>query len=227
MTNAPFKGIKFVTDVSLDEIYSLINTKDLFAGKWHFKRTRESEEVYQKILKEKAWVAFKELKEKCKAENILQPKISYGYFDPVFLRRDAEGCHNPYWIPEILRKAQDDKIVPLQLVTVGQKVIDTCGQLFESHRYTEYLYLSGLAAATCEALAEYSHRNILDEIGIHFNKKKRLPTGSRISPGYPIWPDLSGQKRLAKLLQSEKIGVTLTENYQLVPEYSTSAMIII
>jgi 5-methyltetrahydrofolate--homocysteine methyltransferase len=214
--NPPFTGAKIVTDIPLDEVYKLIDTHLLFAGHWRFKRTKDSEAAYQKILKEKAGPAFEEWKKKCKEERIFEPKVVYGYFEKFQISNlKSKICSLP------------SEIVPLQLVTLGEGAVKKAQWLFASHRYTDYLYLHGLAAATTEALAEYWHKKILRELDIPFNAGKRLPVGSRISPGYPSWPNLADQKVICELLGSEKIGVTLTESFQLVPEYSTSAMIII
>ncbi|MBI2092407.1 MAG: hypothetical protein HYT75_05400 [Deltaproteobacteria bacterium] len=213
----PFYGTKVVTDIKLDDIYPLIDTHALFTGRWQFRRTKASEEAYQEILKQKAWPAFEEWKKRCKDEKILESKVAYGYFD---------------WKVSKMVRWQDGKIagqqiIPLQLVTVGSKVAEKCAWLFASHKYTDYLFLHGLAVETTEALAEYWHRKILRELNIPFNAGKPLPVGARISPGYPAWPNLADQKELCRLLGSERISVKVSDTYQLDPEYSTSAMIVL
>lgn len=220
--NPPFSGVKIITKIDLAEIYRLIDTRQLFAGRWQFKKTEKSEEAYQKLLRQKAWPALADWKKRCSDEGILEPKIAYGYFSNVAL---SAFTPSPSPLPQGERVIMT--FVPLQLVTIGPKVVQKCQWLFATHKYTDYLYLHGLAASAAEALAEYSHRNILRELDIPFDVDKKLPAGSRISPGYPAWKDLSAQKEICKLLASEKIGVSVTENFQLVPEYSTSAMITI
>lgn len=200
----PFYGTKVVTDIKLEEIFPLIDTHALFTGRWQFKRTRASEEAYQGILRQKAWPAFEEWKHRCLEEKILEPKVVYGYFEKS----------------QINFKLATHDLIPLQLVTIGHNVAEKCAQLFKENKYTDYLYLHGLAVETTEALAEYWHRKILGEIGVSLPLK-------RISPGYPIWPNLVDQKEICQLLQAERIGVMVTETFQLVPEYSTSAMIIL
>ncbi len=138
-----------------------------------------------------AQTIFKEWKKRCKDEHILLPKAVYGFF-------------------------KDNKIY--QIVTVGSEVVKRCQRLFAAHKYTDYLYLHGLAVATTEALADYCQKAIEHDL-----KKSKL---KRISPGFPVWPDLSDQKKIVQLLGAEKIGIAVTETYQLVPEFSTSAMII-
>jgi 5-methyltetrahydrofolate--homocysteine methyltransferase len=50
--------------------------------------------------------------------------------------------------------------------------------------------------------------------------------GSRYSFGYPACPDLKDQEVVVDLLKPERIGVELSEEYQLHPEQSTSAIIV-
>ena len=50
--------------------------------------------------------------------------------------------------------------------------------------------------------------------------------GSRYSFGYPACPDLEQQVQLCSLLEPERIGVELSEEFQLHPEQSTSAIIV-
>ena len=227
----PFTGAKTLIDMDLEKVFRLIDTHMLFVGQWQFKRTKESETAYQKLLKNKAWPAFEEWKKRCIDEKILEPKIAYGYFKSAEVLKclsvEVEKLKRPQQQTSTLLHSYTPTLVPLQIVTVGSKVAEKCQWLFASHKYTDYLYLHGLAVATAEALAEYSHRNILNELGVEFNLNKKLPAMSRVSPGYPVWPNLKDQRELHKLLDAEKIGVSITETYQLVPEYSTSAMIIL
>jgi 5-methyltetrahydrofolate--homocysteine methyltransferase len=51
--------------------------------------------------------------------------------------------------------------------------------------------------------------------------------GSRYSFGYPACPNLEDQAHLLRLLGAERIGVTLTEEWQLNPEQSTSAIVLV
>jgi len=50
--------------------------------------------------------------------------------------------------------------------------------------------------------------------------------GSRYSFGYPACPNLADQKQLLALLRAEEIGITLSEEDQLDPEQSTSAIVL-
>jgi 5-methyltetrahydrofolate--homocysteine methyltransferase len=124
-------------------------------------------------------------------------------------------------------------VLGVQLVTVGSKATEHARTLFESGRYREYLYFHGLGVETAEALAEYWHRVVREEMGIAAGDAPEIKQlfaqryrGSRYSFGYPACPALEDQEKLFVLLDPGRIGVTLTGEYQLVPEQSTSAIIV-
>jgi 5-methyltetrahydrofolate--homocysteine methyltransferase len=124
-------------------------------------------------------------------------------------------------------------ICAFHLVTVGRTATEYAAALFEKNRYQEYLYVHGLSVECAEALAEYWHKVIRQELGIDGRDAsdiRRLFSqgyqGSRYSFGYPACPNLDDQQQLFTMLRPERIDVTLTEEYQLVPEQSTSAIIV-
>ena len=124
-------------------------------------------------------------------------------------------------------------VVAFHLVTMGNVASEHSKVLYESNKYKEYLYFHGLSVESAEALAELWHKKIREELNIHQKDSddvKKLFSqhfrGSRYSFGYPACPALEDQEKLFKLLRPERIGVTLTEEYQLVPEQSTSAIIV-
>ena len=125
-------------------------------------------------------------------------------------------------------------VIGLSLVTIGPKATQETQRLFENGEYTRYLYLHGLSVETAEALAEYHHKKMREELGIAgedaphirdlFHQKYR---GSRYSFGYPACPNLEDQTKLFKLLDPEKnVGVRLTSGFLLEPEQSTSAIVV-
>ena len=118
-------------------------------------------------------------------------------------------------------------------MTVGQRASDEAKKLFEANKYTDYLYLHGLSVETAEALAEYTHRMVRKELGIGEKDSNNRDEvfrqgyqGSRYSFGYPACPNLEDQAKLFQLVPADKIKVTLTEEFQLVPEQSTSAIVV-
>jgi 5-methyltetrahydrofolate--homocysteine methyltransferase len=148
--------------------------------------------------------------------------------------RQKEGrrlCIADFFAP---RSSGQMDVLGLSLVTIGSKASVETQRLFETGEYTRYLYLHGLSVETAEALAEYHHRLMRQELGIAmedapeirdlFHQKYR---GSRYSFGYPACPHLEDQTKLFKLLEPEKnIGVRLTTGFLLEPEQSTSAIIV-
>ncbi|MDT8324559.1 MAG: vitamin B12 dependent-methionine synthase activation domain-containing protein [Bacteroidota bacterium] len=124
-------------------------------------------------------------------------------------------------------------VCAFHVVTMGQSATDYTASLFAEDRYQDYLYVHGLSVECAEALAEYWHRIIRQELGIAEQDAaeiKRLFSqgyqGSRYSFGYPACPKLEDQAQLFAMLRPERIGIELTEEYQLVPEQSTSAIIV-
>ena len=123
-------------------------------------------------------------------------------------------------------------VVALSAVTVGRKASEYTAKLFAENKYVEYLYLHGLSVETAEALAEYLHKIIRAELGIGDADAKDIHRlfsqgyrGSRYSFGYPACPDLEDQTKLFDLLHPERIDITLTEEFHLEPEQSTTAII--
>lgn len=124
-------------------------------------------------------------------------------------------------------------VLGLHCVTMGQEVSRRTKALFDSNEYTEYLYLHGMGVECAEALAELWHKRMRAELGIGGEDSPRIRElftqkyrGSRYSFGYPACPEMSDQEKLFRLLEPERIGCELTENWQIDPEQSTSAIIV-
>ena len=94
----------------------------------------------------------------------------------------------------------------------------------------------GLAKALADRLAEsfaevlHAHvRNRLwDYADEHLSNAELIREryqGIRPAPGYPACPELADQVKLFELLRPERIDITLTEEYHLEPEQSTTAII--
>jgi 5-methyltetrahydrofolate--homocysteine methyltransferase len=121
----------------------------------------------------------------------------------------------------------------MSLVTMGPRASEFARELFAANEYRDYLHFHGLSVETAEALAEYWHRRVREELGI---AGKDAPTakeifqqgyqGSRYSFGYPACPDLEEQTGMATLLRPERIGVELSDTFQWHPEQTTSALIV-
>ncbi|NPA57939.1 MAG: methionine synthase [Aquificae bacterium] len=131
----------------------------------------------------------------------------------------------------------DDRhdVLPLTVVSAGSRLSEYENQLFREGKYKEYHLVHGLGVELAEALAEIVHKQIRIELGIAKNEGESLEDvnwqvrnyqGARYSPGYPACPDLSLNEKIFKLLKPEEYGLSLTENYLIVPEQSTDAIVV-
>jgi 5-methyltetrahydrofolate--homocysteine methyltransferase len=124
-------------------------------------------------------------------------------------------------------------VVPFQLVTMGNRVSEAANELYAANEYREYLELHGLSVQLTEALAEFWHSRIREDLGFSAEDPKEVEglfkldyRGARYSFGYPACPELEDRVKLVELLKPELIGVTLSEELQLHPEQSTDAMVL-
>ena len=251
---APFFGSRVVTDIDLDQVYQFINKVALYRGQWQFKQGAMSDDDFEHQIEDTVGPIFTRLKERCKREAILRPSVVYGYFpcssdandlviyDPIdhareierftFPRQDARKrlCISDYF-RDVSSGTRD--VIALHCVTVGKHATEAAQELYKSNQYSEYLYLHGLGVETAEALAEFWHKRIRQELGIGNEDSPRVKDlftqkyrGSRYSFGYPACPDMSDQEKLFRLLDPSRIGCELTDNWQIDPEQSTSAIIV-
>jgi len=252
----PFWGDRVIDESSLniDHTYGFINTIALFRGQWQFKKGNLSEQDYQAQVFDEIRPIFERLKQQCKDERILTPRVVYGYwpcnsqgddlviFDAKDHDKEVERfrfprqndrqrlCISDFFLP--LEAGRRD-VIALQCVSMGREVSARARKLFESNQYAEYLYLHGLGVECAEALAEMWHKRVRQELGIATDDSPKLRDlfiqkyrGSRYSFGYPACPDMSDQEKLFRLLRPERIGCELTENWQIDPEQSTSAIVV-
>jgi len=249
----PFYGTRVVNDVPLEEVFPYVNEIALIRGQWQVKRGRRPPAEYEKVLREKIYPAYEELKKRCIEERLLEPQVVYGYFpvqsdgnDVIVYREDQRTEWLRFTFPRQKGRRQlslADFFAPVgsrrmdvlgaMVVTVGARASEVARKLYEESRYQEYLYFHGLSVETAEALAEYWHKRMRQELGIAGEDAKEIRKlfsqgyrGSRFSFGYPACPELSDQVKLFEMLRPERIGVTLSEGYQMVPEQSTSAIIV-
>ncbi|MGA1117852.1 MAG: vitamin B12 dependent-methionine synthase activation domain-containing protein, partial [Candidatus Nanopelagicaceae bacterium] len=145
-------------------------------------------------------------------------------------KRDRRLCLSDFFRS---RESNELDVVAFHIVTMGQSVSEATAELFAKNEYREYLELHGLSVQLTEALAEYWHQRVRQELSIASMDQKDLNElldqgyqGSRYSFGYPACPDLSQQVQLCQLLDPARIGVELSDEFQLHPEQSTSAIIV-
>ncbi len=130
------------------------------------------------------------------------------------------------------KQSGDYDVLGIQLVTVGDRATELAEELRKENKYQDYLHLHGFGVESAEALAELWHKRMRQELGF---SSEDAPTtkeifqqqyrGSRYSFGYPACPNLEDRALIVKLLQPDAIGVTLSENFMLVPEQSTDAIV--
>jgi 5-methyltetrahydrofolate--homocysteine methyltransferase len=149
---------------------------------------------------------------------------------PLEQRGGRRLCLADYFAP--VESGRMD-VVAFQLVTMGRRASEHSQRLFSSDNYQDYLLFHGLSVESAEALAEMWHKRIREELGIAGDDAKEMAKlfhqgyrGARYSFGYPACPDLEEQRKIFELLRPERIGVELTEEFQLDPEQSTSAIIV-
>lgn len=144
-------------------------------------------------------------------------------------RKAPHWCLSDFWRPAGGGLAD---VAAFQIVTAGRRVSDVARQWFAGNEYQQYLYLHGLGVETAEALAEFLHKQIRMELGVAGHDEREIGKlfqqgyqGSRYSFGYPACPNLEDHVKLWPILQPGRIGITLSEEFQLHPEQSTSAII--
>jgi 5-methyltetrahydrofolate--homocysteine methyltransferase len=250
---APFFGSRAVDDISLDEVFAFANETALFKGQWQFKQGRSPADQYEALVREKVRPIYEELKQRSKREKLLAPRVVYGYFpcqssanDLIILNEDQKTERLRFTFPRqpsgkhlcladffASRGSGRIDVVGFHLVTMGRRATEYAHELFKSDNYADYLYFHGLSVEGAEALAELWHKRIREELGIAGGDAEDVRKlfqqqyqGSRFSFGYPACPNLEDQAKLFELLDPARIGVELTEEFQLDPEQSTSAIIV-
>ena len=249
---APFLGDRLVKGVALAEYVPYLDERALFLGQWGLKPTRGGGATYEELVETEGRPRLRYWLDRIQTDSMMEPAVAYGYFgcysegdDLVVLnddgsertrfsfprqRRDRHLCLSDFFRP---KESGEIDVVPFTVVTMGEAASRATAKLFEANAYRDYLELHGLSVQLTEALAEYWHARIREELGLaDFDSgdmdeliAKQGYRGSRYSFGYPACPDLEQQVQLMGLLKPERIGVILSEEFQLHPEQSTSAII--
>ncbi|MFD3584455.1 methionine synthase [Streptomyces sp. NPDC058683] len=249
----PFWDTRVIKGIQLKEYASWLDEGALFKGQWGLKQARTGEgPTYEELVETDGRPRLRGLLDQLQTENLLEAAVVYGYFrcvskddDLIILdergnertrftfprqRRGRRLCLADFFRPE---ESGETDVVGLQVVTVGSRIGEQTAKLFEANSYRDYLELHGLSVQLAEALAEYWHARVRAELGFAgedpsdvedmFALKYR---GARFSLGYGACPNLEDRAKIADLLQPERIGVQLSEEFQLHPEQSTDAIVI-
>jgi 5-methyltetrahydrofolate--homocysteine methyltransferase len=249
----PFVGARVAKGIPLDDIAAYVNETALFRNQWQFRPDKSLGENDTEF-KERIRPTLRALLDEAKAEGWLVPAVIWGYF-PVNSdgndlivwndddRRDEklrftfprQRSDRHLCISDFFRAVDsgDADYAAFHVVTVGELASARERELFAADKYHEYLLTHGLSVEMTEALAELWHHRIREEWGFVNEDGPSLAglfrqqyRGSRYSWGYPACPDLDDQAKLDDLLELHRIGVKLTEEFQLEPEQSTSAIIV-
>ncbi|WP_051426084.1 methionine synthase [Jiangella gansuensis] len=249
----PFWGTRVVRGLRLADYAAYLDERATFLGQWGLKGSRGGPS-YEDLVETEGRPRLRMWLDRLHTEGILEAAVVYGYFpavsegrDLVILdpddqrkelerftfprqRRDRRLCLSDFFRS---RASGDVDVVAFQLVTMGSGVAEATGKLFESNSYRDYLELHGLSVQLTEALAEYWHARVRDELGFGAEDDPALGgilkqeyRGSRYSFGYPACPELADRVKLVRLLRPERIGVNLSEELQLHPEQSTDALVV-
>ncbi|MFK4068932.1 methionine synthase [Streptomyces sp. NPDC029674] len=249
----PFWGTRVVKGIQLKEYASWLDEGALFKGQWGLKQARTGDgPSYEELVESEGRPRLRGWLDELHTKNMLEAAVVYGYFpcvskgdDLILLNEDGSErtrftfprqrrgrrlCLADFFRPE---ESGETDVVGLQVVTVGSKIGEETAKLFAADSYRDYLELHGLSVQLAEALAEYWHARVRAELGFAgedpadvedmFSLKYR---GARFSLGYGACPDLEDRAKIAELLEPERIGVQLSEEFQLHPEQSTDAIVI-
>ncbi|HEY0814732.1 MAG TPA: methionine synthase [Pseudonocardia sp.] len=262
----PFWGTRVVKGVALADYAGMVDERALFLGQWGLRGARGgSGPSYEELVETEGRPRLRYWLDRLFTEGVLaHAAVVYGYFpavadgdDLVILdqtradgperhrltfprqRRDRHLCLADFWRPRALAAQRGEvDVLPLHLVTMGSPIADYANELFAKDAYRDYLEVHGLGVQLTEALAEYWHRRIREELvfpaGGSVSAEDPADVreffdlgyrGARYSLGYGACPNLDDRVKIVDLLQPGRIGVTLSEELQLHPEQSTDAMV--
>ncbi len=237
-------GTKVTTNIDLDEIYKYLDLDGMIRGAWGYQKGSLSDKEYQKLLDEVVYPKVEKMK--AIGKKVFDPKVIHGFFncrskgdvfyltDPAsreeipmpFPRQDREDGH---CLADFFRP--DGDIAALMAVTLGRKVTEKEQELRDADQYHDYLLFHGLAVMTAEALAEYQHKKIRElwgsdegELSLEEIWNQALDQ-SRFGFGYAACPDLEMNKVVCDLLDTDRVGLNVTELFMADPEVSTFALI--
>jgi 5-methyltetrahydrofolate--homocysteine methyltransferase len=249
----PFWGAR-ILEAPAKAIVPFINERSLYQFQWGFRKQGRTLDDFLGWAKQELRPVMRRMLSICEEQEILRPQAAYGYWkaagqgnDLIVFDRDGvteltrfslprQPKDNGECIADFFRDVDDAErdVIGLQVVTVGQKASDMARIWFEDNRYQDYLYLHGLSVEMAEGMAEYTHKRIRAELGFAAQDDRDMEKmlsqgyrGSRYSFGYPACPRLEDQAAILTLLGADRIGVDLSDEFQLHPEQSTSAIVVL
>ena len=263
----PFWGSRIVKGLAVAHYTELLDERALFLGQWGLRGVRGSEgPAYEDLVETEGRPRLRYWLDRLSTDGVLaHAAVVYGYFPAVSERDDVIVLTEPkpdaperfrfsfprqqrgrfLCIADFIRsralaaeRGQVD-VLPFQLVTMGQPIADFAQELFASNAYRDYLEVHGIGVQLTEALAEYWHRRIREELKFAGDRSMAAEDpeavedyfklgyrGARFAFGYGACPNLDDRVKMMELLEPERIGVTLSEELQLHPEQSTDAFVL-
>jgi 5-methyltetrahydrofolate--homocysteine methyltransferase len=243
----PFWGVRELTP-TFDELFAFLDTFVVLRNRWGFSQGALDDETFAELLRDKAEPELARWRARFEEDGFLKPKALCGYFpcraegdalaifDPGDPRRELSRIVFPRQasgrrlaIPDFFSPERDT--VALQLITLGEGAAEQDRALYGADSYRDYFLFHGLATELVEAGAEWLHARIRRELGIAGKDLAGRALfaqgyqGSRYSFGYPACPDLEGNGPILDLLGGAAIGVSLSESFQMDPEFTTSALV--
>jgi 5-methyltetrahydrofolate--homocysteine methyltransferase len=246
----PFVGSRVAKGMALDDIAEYLNLTALFRNQWGFKPENGEDDP---AFKDRVRAVLREELAKAKEGDLLIPQVAYGHFaanaegnDLVIWKDETRNsewmrftfprqrkepwlCIADFFRP---RESGEDDFASFMLCTIGDRASAEAARLKDENQYTNYMFLHGLSVEMAEATAEYWHHRIREELGFADQDGPPLEVllrqgyrGGRYSWGYPACPDLTDNEKVVELLGGDRIGVTVSEGFQMEPEQTTDAII--
>ena len=246
----PFVGTRIAKGIAIDEVAEYLNLTALFRNQWGFRPEHGEDDA---AFKDRVKATLREQLGKAKELDLLVPQVAYGHFaanaegnDLIIWKDESRTsewmrfsfprqrkepwlCISDFFRPT--GSAEED-FASFMLCTIGSRASEEAARLFAENHYQDYLFLHGLSVEMAEATAEYWHRRIREELGFAGEDGPTLTglfrqqyRGGRYSWGYPACPDLNDNGKVVDLLGGDRIGVTVSEGFQLFPEQTTDAII--
>jgi 5-methyltetrahydrofolate--homocysteine methyltransferase len=246
----PFVGTRVAKGIPIDDIAEYMNLTALFRNQWGFRPENGEDDTE---FKDRVRATLRDELAKAKEADLLIPQVAYGHFaanaegnDLIIWKDEARTSEwmrftfprqrkEPWLcIADFFRASDsgDEDFASFMLCTIGPRASEETARLFADNEYLSYLRLHGLSVEMAEATAEYWHHRIREELGIAGEDGPSLAglfrqtyRGGRYSWGYPACPDLDDNAKVVELLGGDRIGVTVSEGFQLHPEQTTDAII--
>ena len=249
----PFWGARTIERVPVKALLPYLNDQMLYQFHWGYEKQGRKLAEFLAWAQKELRPVLAGLVAEAEHEQVFAPQAAYGYFkaagegNDIVLFDEAgrkeiarfalprQRKEDGVCIADFLRDVDEPErdVLGLQVVTVGQRASEVAREWFAADRYQDYVRLHGLGVELAEALAEYVHARIRAELGFGHDDARDMREllkqgyrGSRYSFGYPACPNLADQATLLKLLYASSIGIELSDEDQLWPEQSTSAIVL-